>query len=242
MPATDRLTAYVAKSGNRVMRPRDLDYQDATLVLRLLLQRDAVYRLAQGYYLVPPDSHRGVRSWRPSIEAVALGIAVADYSRDEVALMGVSAARLRGVPARAVATGIIAIPKSHRPKLMTAFGEIHFVSRKAQRLDLERAHTDVVEGWATTPEQTILDVARRPTMGDISPTTASEIVTELALQADWELVKQLAHQQRARPALARASWLAAAVTQVEPIRGRSTPSLGMKPIGPVDAKHFGITG
>lgn len=194
----------MSKSGNRVLRPRDLDYEDATLALRSLQDREAIVRIAHGYYLLPPDIHRATRQWRPPVEALALGIAVADYGRDEVALMGVSAARLRGTLPRAVAVGIVAIPKSFRPRLWTPYGEVHFVSREVGRLDLEKAQTDVVNGWATTPEQTLLDIARRPTLGGISQSTAGEVMKTLARQVDWDLVQQLAQQQRGAAALRRA--------------------------------------
>lgn len=240
MPATDRLGEHVAKTGNRIVRPRDLDYRDPTLVLRLLEDRKAIFRLAHGYYLVPPDTHRGVRRWRVAIESLALGVAVADYGRDKVALMGVSAARLRGIPPRPVSSAVVAIPKTYRPRLRTELGEIHFVHRDLRKLDLERADTDVVASWATTPEQTILDVARRPGLGGISPSTASEIITSLAVEADWEILARVAREQRRLGALARASWIAAAVREVDHVRVARTPSLGLRPVRHVDPARFGI--
>ena len=241
MPTLDRLGLHVARTENRVVRPRDLEYQDATLALRRLVERGALRRFAHGYYLVPPDTHRGVRPWNPQIEAVALGIAVADYGRDAVALMGISAARLRGAPPRALATAVVAIPKSNRPDLHTELGTICFVSRDTNRLDLERARTEVVEGWTTTPEQTVLDLAARPSLGGVSPATASEVITQLAAECDWQLVVRLGTGQRRTAALARASWLASAVREVEgaPAR-RPVPSLGLRSLGTVGPSGFGV--
>lgn len=55
----------------------------------------ALDRLATGYYAVVPDDRAG-HDWRPELEAAALGIAAADEGVDTVALMGLSAARVRG--------------------------------------------------------------------------------------------------------------------------------------------------
>lgn len=224
------------------MRPRDLEYAQPEAELLRLSRRGVVQRMAHGYYLVPPETHRRHREWRPSIEAVALGVAVADYGCDDVALMGPSAARLRGVPPRALGVAVVAVSKSYRGALETSLGRVQFVSRTLDRVDRVRATTEVVEGWRTSDEQTLLDVADRPTLGAVTVETAGEIITALAADCDWELVAELASRQRKRAGFVRASWLAAAVVDLpvpDPPR-RPVPSLGLRPKAHVDPAPFGI--
>jgi hypothetical protein len=58
-------------------------------------------------------------------------------------------------------------------------------------------------GWVPTPEQTLLDLAGRPTLGGQPETDIREAVRALASRADWKLVERLAHQQH-RPAYLKA--------------------------------------
>ena len=75
--------------------------------------------------------------------------------------MGVGVARVLGAIPRAVAVTVVAVPKQ-RPPLETDYGRILFVRRTLDTLDLERADTELTQGWITTPEQTVLDLAARP--------------------------------------------------------------------------------
>lgn len=232
---------YLAATGNRVIRPRDLDHVNPRDTLRKLARSGAVQHLASGYYLIVPDVYRGGVEWRPSPEGIALGIAVADYGRRDPALIGCSAARLHGAIPRALATGVVAIPTS-RPKLSVLRGAIWFVNRRVE-LDRVRMRTDVVEGWVTSPEQTVLDLADRPTLSGITPTTTTEAITFLSSRCDWHLVEQLARAQRRPGALARARWLASAVVDVPPTGYRPrtfVDAKGLEPAGARPASEFGV--
>ena len=55
---------------------------------------------------------------------------------------------------------MVAVPKQ-RPVLATEIGEIGFAKRDVTRLDVERVRTELVSGWVTTVEQTLLDIAGR---------------------------------------------------------------------------------
>lgn len=243
MNRTPGIPTEIAGRDNRILRPQDAPYAKPSEELRRLERRGMVQRVARGYYVVPPDHARGRGSWNVSVEAVGLGIGVADYGVEAVAAMGVSAARLLGAVPRALATAVVVAPKQ-RPLLETERGTIHFVRRQIDTLDRVRVRTEIVQGWSTSPEQTVIDLADRPALGGITPATASEAVTNLAANCEWDLVIRLAESQRRSGALARASWLAAAVRDVpipERASRRGVPSEGLAPVTEVDPEPFGIT-
>jgi len=202
----------------------------------------ALRKVATGYFVAPPDSEVLNAELRPTLEGLALGIARRDYGAKGAALMGMSAARKHGVVPRALGVGIVAVP-NQRPRLRTTFGEVVFVTRQVDRLDLVRARTDVTEGWVTSREQTILDLADRPTLGGVTVESASEAITALAGGVDWELVRELARVQRKHAGIARACWLATAVLDNPPtpppfrlvVQGG-----GLRPAAPVAAERYGI--
>ena len=199
--------ARLARTENKVLRPRDFrgTYADPWDEFNRLTGTGVLAKLAHGYYVLIPEERRG-DYWLPEVEAVALGIAVADYGRDTVALMGPTAARLLGAIPRALATATVAVPRQ-RPALVTTAGRVQFVTRKVERLDTQRVVTDITAGWVTTPEQTVLDLADRPNLGDVTPVTAEEAIRALTGQCDQQLVERLAHAQRKLAAWQRYRWL-----------------------------------
>jgi len=64
-----------------------------------------------------------------------------------------------------------------------------FVKRDVSRLYLERIDTQLTFGWVTTVEQTLLDLASRPTLGDLGRSDVSDAVKALATRADWNLLR-----------------------------------------------------
>ncbi|MFH1329526.1 MAG: type IV toxin-antitoxin system AbiEi family antitoxin domain-containing protein [Actinomycetota bacterium] len=206
--STAHLLSLLASRPSRVARPRDLQeaYANPAAELARLHDRGLVCRLAHGYYASVPPEWIGNAAWRPTIEAVALGIAVADYGGEAVALMGPSAARIHGALSRAIALGVVAVPKQ-RPRLVTRFGEIVFHKRRVESLDLERVDTPLAAGYLTTVEQTILDLTRWSGWA-MAPGTIDEAIRAMAGRADWQIVSTLADRQRRRAALGRARRLA----------------------------------
>jgi predicted transcriptional regulator of viral defense system len=196
------LPPELSRRRNAVLRPRDAvdAYAHPRPELARLARRGALRRLASGYYVIVPQRRVGDFRWRPDLQAAALGIAVADYGVDAVALMGTSAARHHGALPRAVAVAVIAVPRQ-RPALRLDIGEIVFVRRRFEQLTTERIDTEFVNGWVTTVEQTLLDLADRPTLGGLTPQSAEEAVRALAIRADWDKVAELAHRQRKLRAL-----------------------------------------
>jgi hypothetical protein len=121
--------------------------------------------------------------------------------------MGVSAARLHGALPRAIGTAVVAVPSQRNPvALVDRTARIRFVKRDLARLDVERVRTELGPTLVTTPEQTILDLARRPGLGGAED-EVPDAVRILLARADSDLLDELAHAQRARASLRRAqSW------------------------------------
>jgi predicted transcriptional regulator of viral defense system len=195
--------ADLAALGRRVLRPRDATalYRNPQAEFRRMAKTGVLRRIAHGYYLLPPLEQMGEPGWRPLVEHLALGVAVADHG-DQAALMGLSAARHHGAVPRAHATAWIAIPVVRRPLDCGPYGRVVFVPRDLDRLDLVRAHTPVADGWVTSVEQTIVDLARRPDYGG-GADLAHEVIEALWPRAEAGLVDELADQQRGRAALER---------------------------------------
>lgn len=202
--STGLILSLLATRPSRVVRPRDIREAGSNPAAELarLHDRGLVRRLVHGYYAAVPPEWMGVPSWRPAIEAVALGIAVADYGPDEVALMGPSAARLHGAWPRAIALGVVAAPHQ-RPRLSTPFGQVLFHKRSVADLDVERVDTALAGGYLTTVEQTILDLPRWSNWG-VTPEAIEDAIRAMSGRADWEVLTRLAAQQRRRPALEHA--------------------------------------
>ena len=217
--------ALLPRTDNRVLRPRDFRdvYANPGGEFARLTRTGVLAKLAHGYYLLVPEDRRG-GYWHPEIEGVALGVAVADYGRDAVALMGPAAGRVLGAIPRALATAAVAVPRE-RPAIETTVGRIQFVTRKVERLDIQRTTTDITVGWVTTPEQTLLDLADRPTLAGITPATAEEAIRGLAPRCDAQLIAQLARAQHKLAAWQRFCWLVGLPAQ--PTR-RGVPTLGLE--------------
>ncbi|SFR27152.1 hypothetical protein SAMN04488564_110350 [Lentzea waywayandensis] len=209
----DRVTipTTLARRENKVLRPRDAGdvYAHPRSEFERLLEQAVLSRISTGYYALAPMERLGDPRWRPDLAAVALGVAQADYGRDAVALMSITAARRHGALPRAIGTAVVAAPKQ-RPVLRTNVGDVVFVKRDVRRLDLERVETDLTAGWMTTPEQTALDVAARPGLGGIDEAEAESILRALARKIDWTVTEKLARDQHRPAALARVKGAAGA--------------------------------
>lgn len=171
--------------------------------LARLARNGDLHRAAHGYYVVVPPARKGT-FWLPSLEAVAVGIAAADFGVENVILMGVSAARMHGAIPRALAEAVVAVPEQRaRIQLRDRDGAVTFVKRRTGVLDAEQMPTDLGSALVTTVEQTVLDLAHRPALGH----AADEFPPALALllpRCDRARLAELATAQRLRAALARA--------------------------------------
>jgi predicted transcriptional regulator of viral defense system len=200
-----------------VVRSRDFSgrWVNPTNELTRLAQAGIVRSVSHGYWLIPPAQRLKDLSWRPEVEAFGLALAVADYGSEAVALMGVSAARHHGAWPRAVAVAVIAVPRQ-RPLFRSPFGAVHFVKRATGRLATELTTTPLVTGSVTTVEQTILDLADRPSLGGVRAKETGESISALAHRVDWAEVLDLARSQRLHAAYVRARWVGARILNPPP--------------------------
>ncbi|MDX1891227.1 type IV toxin-antitoxin system AbiEi family antitoxin domain-containing protein [Mycolicibacterium sp. 050158] len=130
-------------------------------------------------------------------------IASAIYGPDDVVVMGPSAACLHGVIPRALATATVAVPRQHREiALSDRPAVVRFIKRDIAVLDAERIQTPLGPVLVTTPEQTVLDLAHRPELGDIGADVGAA-VTALYARSDRDRLEMLAGEQRRAASLRR---------------------------------------
>ena len=232
------------RRSNRVVRPRDLKdlYTMPSQEVQRLAARGVLLHLAHGYYAVPPLAWMGDQSWVPEVEAVALGVAAADSQVNDVAIVGISAARVLGFVPRALRSAVVAVPVRRRP-LTTVAGRVHFWNRNADRLETQVWRSELGQGRVSTIEQALLDLADRPQQAEVTVNTAEEALRSLSLEADWDHVADLARIQGALPAYRRARWFADALVPDAPMLRRPrhpVTSRGLRPVEPTDRVVFGI--
>jgi len=182
-------------------------YTQPALQFRRLKQKGLLLRVAHGYYALIPEPARG-GEWRPEIESLALGLGQADYGKNDVALMHLSAGRIHGAIPRAIAVAVLAVPKQ-RPALDTTCGRIIFVKRDVEKLKRMRIETELASGWATNIEQTALDLARRPDLVVGLSQVTRDAACALFPRCREEKLSVIVHEQRMASALARLkTWVA----------------------------------
>lgn len=199
-----RLPSALLRRPLRVLRPQDAagSYAHPRPEFARLTNAGVLRRLGSGYYAVVPDDQID-RNWRPELEAAALGIAAADQGIDAVALMGLSAARIHGAIPRALGVAVVATT-GHRTTLTLADRDatIVFARRDLSRLDRQRHTTELGQGWVTSIEQTVLDLAARPELGGLAD-EATAARRALMPRADLAVLRELATAQRRRATLDR---------------------------------------
>jgi hypothetical protein len=197
------LPAELTRAPLRTVRPRDLEVYTQPRVQLLRLQRHGLlHRMTAGYYAVVPTDRVGT-DWMPTIEGAAAGIAAADFGEDNFALMGLTAARMHRAIPRAIAFAVVAAPRRRKPIQMDdRTATVHFLTRDPGAIHLERLATDMGPCLVTTPEQTILDLAHLPKLGDMEQEAWAAIET-LWPGCDVALVTEIAREQRLGAALRR---------------------------------------
>lgn len=204
---TDRapgLPTSLRRRDSLVLRPRDAAdvYAYPAQEFQRLTERGLLAKVAHGYYAVVPADRVGDAGWRPSVEALALAVGVADHGSGEVALMGLSAARLHGAFPRAHASAWLAVAASRRRLDAGRFGSVTFATRAVGELDTVRVQTELADGWMTSVEQTVLDLARRSDWAG-GEDQADAAIAALLPRADHDRLRGLADGQRGGAALDR---------------------------------------
>lgn len=199
------LPTGLALAPMKTIRPIDAarHYAHPRSQLVRLNERGILHRLTDGYYVVVPQDMVG-RGWMPGLETAAAGIASAIYGPDDIVVMGVSAARMHRALPRALATATVAVPQQHRPiALSDRTAIVRFVKRNTQGIDAERYDTELGPTLVTTPEQTVLDLAHRPDLGD-AEIDVPAAVAALYERSDEDRLQTLATEQRRGASLKRA--------------------------------------
>lgn len=169
--------------------------------LSILERRGVVRRLARGIYCAVPREHVGT-AWRPSLEAATAAVATALYGDRPPVLTGLTAARMHRALPRAIGAGYVAVPTQRRPlRFADREGEVHFVMRDVTALDAVLVQTDLGPALVTTPEQTVLDLARNdPRAEDVD---AQDAITALWPECNAAVLDEIAGRQRMRATLER---------------------------------------
>ena len=193
----------IVRAPMRTVRAPDLAgvYAFPGPALSALARRGVVHRLAHGIYCAVSPEHVG-GTWRPTIEAAAGAIATALYGDRIPILTGLTAARVHLSLPRAIGVGYVAVPNQRRPmRLADRDGGIRFVMRAVAKLDAVAVATELGQALVTTPEQTVLDLARAdPRAEDLD---AQEAINALWPECDPALLGAIAARQRMRATYAR---------------------------------------
>lgn len=198
------LPTAMTRAPLRTFRPRDLAevYAQPSEALHRLAGQGRVRRVAHGYYVAVPDDENDL--WWPAVEDVAAGVATAIFGERVPVLMHLTAARLHGAVPRALAVAVVAVPEQHEPVrlLGTRAGTVRFVRREVAQLDAVLRRLELGPALVTTPEQTVLDLARRPRLVGLEG-EAADAVRQLLPRCDRDRLQRLAAEQRMRATLAR---------------------------------------
>lgn len=168
---------------------------------RELERRGLLHRLAHGIYCaVPPESDPA--TWRPTLEAATAAVATALYGDRVPVLTGLTAARMHRALPRAIGVGYVAVPSRRRAlRLADRDGEVRFVTRAVAELDAVAMTTELGLVLVTTPEQTVLDLARAdPRAQDLD---AQEAIDAMWPGCDPAALREIAGRQRMRATYAR---------------------------------------
>lgn len=193
----------MARAPLRTIRVADLagTYAHPRKEVREYQKAGVLHRLAHGIYCaVPLDADPA--TWRPSLEAATAAVATALFGDRVPVLTGLTAARVHRALPRAVAAGYVAVPTYRRPAtLADRDARVHFAERDVSALDAVLVQTDLGPALATTPEQTVLDLARSDPHGD--DVDARQAIDALWDHCDLEALQEIADHQRMRATLRR---------------------------------------
>ncbi len=198
------LPGAITRAPLRTFRPRDLVgvYAQPAEAVHRLARQGRIRQVAHGYYIAVPDDEDA--GWQPTLEDVAAGVATTIYGERVPVLMHLTAARLHGALPRAVAVAIVAAPKQHDAIALTGerAGTLQFVKRDVETLDAVLRRLDLGAALITTPEQTALDLARRPQLGGLT-TEALDAARTLLPMCDPDRLAAVATAQRMTATLRR---------------------------------------
>ncbi|MCL2666541.1 MAG: hypothetical protein FWF02_02395 [Micrococcales bacterium] len=197
--------ARIATRPMRAVKPADLEgvYTNPRAVLAYKARKGEVHKVARGVFVAVPDDAYDPMRWRPAFEAAAGAVGTALFPGEQVAAMGLTAARLHRALHRARACAVLAAPRRHRDVRLIdrRYGVVQFVPRDLDELAFTTVRTELGPMLVTTAEQTVLDLAR---VREADQEDACETIGLLLQRGDWNTVEDLAaHQRGGKTALAR---------------------------------------
>jgi predicted transcriptional regulator of viral defense system len=186
----------IAQAPLRTVRARDVTtYAQSHKDLARLEARGLLHRIGDGFYTVVPQDRVG-SSWMPTLEGAAAGIAAAEFGPGRYALMSLTAARLHRAIPRAISTAVVAAPRTRRTlQMVDRRALVRFRARDIAALQVEMMETDLGGCLVTIPEQTVLDLAYRPNIGDLED-EATAAIQALLPRCDRDLMAEIAASQR----------------------------------------------
>jgi predicted transcriptional regulator of viral defense system len=198
----------IAQAPLRTVRARDVTtYAQSHKDLARLEARGLLHRIGDGFYTVVPQDRVG-SSWMPTLEGAAAGIGAAEFGPGLYALMSLTAARLHRAIPRAISTAVVAAPRKRRTlQMVDRRASVRFRARDIPALQVEMMETDLGGCLVTTPEQTVLDLAYRPNIGDLED-EATAAIQSLLPRCDRDLMAEIAASQRLGRAFDRVRRLA----------------------------------
>ena len=102
-----------------------------------------------------------------------------------------------------MSTAIVAAPDQHDPiTLIDRSATVPFVKRNKAHLDVESISTELGRALVTSIEQTVLDLARKPSLG-VAEDQIPEALRALFPRCDLEILDELAARQRLVSAVRR---------------------------------------
>ena len=196
--------AQLATVDQYILRPRDFDDRWIHDDMARMEANGAILRVARGAYVLVPEAQRRPNpAWRPNIERVALGLAAATYGRNQVALIGPSAARAHGAIPRAAGVATVSYPSTRPRDIETIVGTVRTYRRTIDKMDVVRVSNDVVNGLVTSREMTMLDLVSSAPKWPLLDSTRLEALRLLSTRVDWDLVDELASSYRKKSAQRR---------------------------------------
>lgn len=187
----------------RTLRPRDVTvYTHPRQQMARLARHGLLHRLADGFFTVVPQDRVGT-NWLPTLEGAAAGVGAAEFGAGRYALMGLTAARVHHAIPRAIAFAVIAAPRRREDlRLTDRLATIRFMVRDVNVIRVEMLQTDTGSCLVTTPEQTVLDLAHLPRLGELEAETEAAI-RALLPRCNLDDLERIANEQRLVRALAR---------------------------------------
>src|SRR5450830_183920 len=203
MNARSDVVRRAARAPLRTSRTAELAfaYAHPRQEVREIERRGLLHRLAHGIYCAVP-SESDPATWRPTLEAATAAVATALYGDRVPVLTGLTAARMHRALPRMIGVGYVAVPTRRRAlRLADRDSEVRFVTRAVAELDAVAMATELGPALVTTPEQTVLDLARAdPRAEDLD---AQEAIAALWPECDPAVLEEIAGRQRMRATYAR---------------------------------------